>query len=109
MNGRDLEYLVTRTGERIPGAGPALPIDRTIWHFILSLQIYQPKAGKIVFRVVPRRNCTRSDLANVLASLCKPWQGFFEMSLAVVEQIPRTRAGKVRLVVREPDVQEFAR
>jgi hypothetical protein len=78
MNGRDLEYVVTRSGERIPGAGPALRVDRT-----------------------------RSDLAHVLASLCEPWQGFFDMSLAIVEQIPKTKAGKVRLVVREPDIQEF--
>jgi len=99
MDGRDQEFLITRTGSRIPGL--SIVIDEYTWAYVSQYQIFQKNPGEIEIRVVLRTNCSPEILDKILASQKGRWGGFFDITLRTVPEIPRTRSGKNRLVVRE--------
>ena len=104
MEGRDLEYLVTKQGKCVPGL--SVEPEMMLWQSVSQLQVYQPKPGKVVFRVIPKPGTTKSDLDAALATFNPLWADYFDMSMTIVDQISTTPTGKTRLVVREGALQE---
>ena len=99
IDGRDIEHLVAKNGKPIPGL--SVEPDMEVWRSVSRLQIYQPRPGEVVFRVIPKGDVSRDDLDRVLASFKPLWGDFFDMSLDVVDDIPGTAAGKMRFVSRD--------
>jgi len=100
IDGRGQEFLVDRTGKRIPGL--AIVIDESTWDFVRLYQVRQRRAGEITLAVVPRHGSLSVDQrAFVLDAQQRRWGGFFDISLQEERDIPLAPNGKRKLVVSE--------
>lgn len=100
IDGRGQEFLVDRTGKRIPGL--AIVIDEATWDFVRLYQVRQRRAGEITLAVVPRHgSLSAAQRAFVLEAQQRRWGGFFDISLQEESDIPLGANGKRKLVVSE--------
>jgi phenylacetate-CoA ligase len=98
IDGRGHEFLVDRSGKRIPGL--AIVIDEVTWDFVRLYQVRQRKAGEITLAVVPRHGRLNDEQrAFVLDAQQRRWGGFFDISLEEENDIPLAPNGKRKLVV----------
>jgi len=98
IDGRGQEFLVDRSGRRIPGL--AIVIDEATWDFVRLYQVRQRRPGEIVLAVVPRHGGLSADQrAFVLDAQRRRWGGFFDIALQVESDIPLAPNGKRKLVV----------
>lgn len=98
IDGRGQEFLVDRSGRRIPGL--AIVIDEATWDFVRLYQVRQRHPGAIVLAVVPRHGGLSADQrAFVLDAQRRRWGGFFDIALQVESDIPLAPNGKRKLVV----------
>jgi len=100
IDGRTQEFLVDRSGRRIPGL--AIVIDEATWDFVRLYQVRQWRAGEITLAVVPRHgSLSVSQRAFVLDAPQRRWGGFFDISLQEECDIPLGPNGKRKLVINE--------
>lgn len=97
LDGRNQEFLFTRTGEKIPGF--SIDIDDFTWDYVNVYQVLQDRVGAIVLRIVPRSNFNQDVKRKLLEKQTERWGEFFDISVELVESIPRTKSGKHRLIV----------
>lgn len=98
IDGRGHEFLVDRSGKRIPGL--SIVIDEVTWDFVRLYQVRQSKAGEITLAVVPRHGSLNDEQkAFVLDAQQRRWGGFFDISLQEEHDIPLAPNGKRKLVV----------
>ncbi|RYE72519.1 MAG: hypothetical protein EOO81_03165 [Oxalobacteraceae bacterium] len=103
IDGRGHEYLVDRSGKRIPGL--SIVIDEVTWDFVRLYQVRQKKAGEITLAVVPRHGSLNDEQrAFVLDAQQRRWGGFFDISLQEENDIPLAPNGKRKLVVNSLNV-----
>jgi phenylacetate-CoA ligase len=95
LEGRVDDYLVTADGRRIGRLSTAIKRSPTVH----SAQIVQTAPGKGLLLIKPGSGYTRKD-AEVICADIGDRIGSFELRVHEVEEIPRTPAGKLRLVVR---------
>ncbi len=99
LEGREQEFLATRSGARIPGF--SIMIDKFTWDYVEVFQVAQNEPGKVEFHIKPRPQYDESVGQRILASQQAKWGEFFDLSLVVTESIERTPSGKIRhFVVR---------
>ncbi|SFB71779.1 AMP-binding protein [Massilia yuzhufengensis] len=102
IDGRGHEFLVDRSGKRIPGL--SIVIDEVTWDFVRLYQIRQRKAGEITLAVVPRHGSLNDEQRSfVLDAQLRRWGGFFDISLQEENDIPLSANGKRKLVVSSLD------
>jgi phenylacetate-CoA ligase len=102
IDGRGHEFLVDRSGKRIPGL--SIVIDEVTWDFVRLYQVRQTKAGEITLAVVPRHGSLNEEQkAFVLDAQQRRWGGFFDISLQEEQDIPLAPNGKRKLVVSALD------
>ena len=98
IDGRSQEFLVDRSGRRIPGL--AIVIDEATWDFVRLYQVRQRRPGEITLAIVPRHGSLSADQrAFVLDAQRRRWGGFFDIALQVESDIPLGANGKRKLVV----------
>ena len=97
LDGRNQEFLFTRTGAKIPGL--SIKIDEFTWDYVRIYQVVQEREGAIVLRIVPRSNFNEYVETRLLEKQRDRWGGFFDISVELVGSIPRTSSGKHRLIV----------
>lgn len=97
LEGRNQEYLITREGNKIPGF--SIKIDEFTWDYIDIYQVVQNEIGKIIIKVVPRQNFNDEIKGQILIKQKERWGGFFDINVEVTDSIPRTEAGKLRLII----------
>jgi phenylacetate-CoA ligase len=98
IDGRGQEFLVDRTGKRIPGL--SIVIDEATWDFVRLYQVRQRRPGEITLAVVPRHGrLSPEQRAFVLEAQQRRWGGFFDISLQEESDIPLAPNGKRKLVV----------
>jgi phenylacetate-CoA ligase len=97
LNGRSQEMLIAKSGQKIPGF--SVKIDAFVWDYVTICQIVQREPGLISLRLVPRKNFTVDTQRQILALQLERWGAFFDIKIELVPHIPRTRSGKMRLVV----------
>lgn len=103
LDGRDQEFLIDRSGNRIPGL--SIVIDEVTWDFVRLYQIRQQTPGRIRLVVVPRHGALLPEQAHfVLDAQLKRWGSFFDIELEQADDIPVAANGKRRLVVSEVGV-----
>ena len=101
LEGRDLDYLVTKEGAKINGIAVAVELEQKGWAVLHQVQLYQPRPGHVVVRVVPRTGIAEDDVTRILQPLKRAWAGYFDMSHAIVGEIPKTKAGKTKWVSKD--------
>ena len=98
IDGRGQDFLVDRSGRRIPGL--AIVIDEVTWDFVRLYQVRQRRPGAITLAVVPRHGVLSADQrAFVLDAQQRRWGGFFDIALQEENDIPLAPNGKRKLVV----------
>lgn len=98
LDGRGQEFLIARNGCRFQGF--AIYIDESTWDQVRQFQIVQREIGKLEFHLVPRNGPLSDEFRNFLIRDQKnKWGDLFDISIVEVGEIPRTAAGKTRLVV----------
>jgi phenylacetate-CoA ligase len=103
IDGRGHEFLVDRSGQRIPGL--SIVIDEVTWDFVRLYQVRQAKAGEITLAVVPRHGSLNPEQrAFVLDAQQRRWGGFFDISLQEEQDIPLASNGKRKLVVSSLEI-----
>jgi phenylacetate-CoA ligase len=100
IDGRDQEFLIDRSGHRVPGL--LVVIDEVTWDFVRMYQIRQRKRGALTLAVVARHgSLSQAQRTFLLESQRKRWGNQFEIDLDEVADIPLSPSGKRRLVVNE--------
>ncbi len=97
LDGRNQEFLISKTGSKIPGF--SIKIDEFTWDFIDTYQVVQTKMGAIILRVVPRKKLNEDIKKLILKKQKERWGDFFDITLEIAENIPRTVSGKRRLII----------
>ena len=98
IEGRAQEFLVDRSGNRIPGL--SIVIDEATWDFVRLYQVRQRHPGAIVLAVVPRHGpLTADQRAFLLDAQRRRWGGLFSITLREEHDIPLAPNGKRKLVV----------
>jgi phenylacetate-CoA ligase len=100
IDGRGHEFLIDRSGNRIPGL--AIVIDEATWDFVRLYQVRQRRSGEITLAVVPRHGPLTDEQRDfVLRAQQRRWGGFFDISLLEESDIPLAPNGKRKLVINE--------
>jgi len=100
LDGRNQEFLIDRSGNRIPGL--SIVIDEVTWDFVRLYQIRQRRPGHITLVVVPRHGALLPEQSEfVLNAQLKRWGSFFDVDLEIADDIPIANNGKRRLVLIE--------
>jgi phenylacetate-CoA ligase len=98
LDGRKQYYLTTKQGTKFPGL--SLDCDKFIWDHVSTFQWVQNRPGKIELHIIPRDNLTKEIEARILEAQRKRLSDWFEpITLVKQSEIPRTKAGKRRMVV----------
>lgn len=98
IDGREQDFLLDRTGRRIPGL--TVIIDPDTWDFVRTWQIWQSRPGAVTIALVPRAGTlTSAQQQLVLARQRERWGEFFDISVQVVPEVVRAPGGKHRFVV----------
>ncbi|NUO79291.1 phenylacetate--CoA ligase family protein [candidate division KSB1 bacterium] len=96
IEGRLQEFIVTKTGRYI--SMTALNMHSAVFDRVRQFQFYQDTAGKVVFKVMRKEGYSESDSHMIQRELCKKLGDDMELSLAFVEDIPKTSRGKHRFL-----------
>jgi phenylacetate-CoA ligase len=97
IDGRGQEFLVDRSGNRIPGL--AIVIDEATWDFVRLYQVRQRRPGAITLAVVAKNGALDAhQKAFVLGAQQQRWGGFFDITLEEEDDIPLAPNGKRKLV-----------
>lgn len=97
IDGREQEFLIDRTGNRIPGL--SIVIDEVTWDFVRLYQIRQLRPGAIKLAVVGKHGPLSPEQREfVLNAQLKRWGSFFDIDLEEVPDIPLAPNGKRKLV-----------
>lgn len=97
LDGRQLEVLVTKKGECVPGTN--VTIDPFLWDHVESYQFVQTKPGELEIHVVPRGNFTEEIKEVLLANQIRRMGELFDLRVVCVDAVRRSVTGKQRLVV----------
>jgi len=103
LDGRKQEYLIAKDGSAV--IGYSIRIDDFTWDYVNIYQVVQEEKGKIRIKVVPRGNFNDSIKNELLKRQRERWGGLFDISIEVVDDIARTKAGKRRLIVNASGCQ----
>lgn len=103
IEGRLQEFIVTRDGRLISicvlGAAHFDVLDN-----VHQTQYYQDTPGRLVFRVVPKTGFSLTDLKRIQAVVQAKTGNDLEVEVEVVKEIPRTKAGKHRMIEQRLDI-----
>ncbi len=97
IDGREEDYVVLRNGARL---GRMDHVFKDLFN-IREAQIYQRQAGEITVRVVRGQNYGESDEEQLREELGTRVADQADIAIEYWESLPRTAAGKLRLVVSE--------
>ncbi len=92
---RDKDLIVTKTGFVNVMSGTPWFNDKSR---IKQIQFYQEQKGEVIVRLVPEENFNGTDLNNLRESLSRYFSGSVDISFKIVDEIPRTKAGKYKYV-----------
>jgi phenylacetate-CoA ligase len=97
LDGRSNDFLVAKDGSKIPGF--TIKIDEFTWDYVNIYQVVQNKKGCIELHIVPKRALAVNEKNMILEKQIDRWGGFFDIELVEKYVIPRTKVGKMRLII----------
>ncbi len=96
IEGRLQEFIVTKNGRYI--SMTALNMHSAVFDHVRQFQFYQDAAGKVVFKVIRKEGYSENDSRMIQRELRKKLGDDVELSLAFVDDIPKTGRGKHRFL-----------
>ncbi len=97
VDGRHEDYVVLKNGSKVGRMDHAFKDMINI----KEAQIYQKAAGEIELKIVKGSKYTSEDENTVLKEICKRLGDETKISIHYLDQIPRSKAGKLRFVVSD--------
>jgi len=97
--GQERDFIVTSRGLVCMTWHILLMIDKSIG--VDKIQVYQPDRKRLIARVVRNRHYQNADDMKIIAALSKLVQGELDVTVEYVDDIPRTKLGKYRIVVSD--------
>lgn len=96
ISGRSHEMIVTATGRHI--SMTAINMHDRTFDALRQFQFYQDTPGRVLFKYVAKNPLDVLDLEQIRQVLRKKLGTDTELTLAAVEEIPRTASGKYRFL-----------
>ena len=96
IEGRLQEVILTGSGRYV--SMTAINMHDDIFDGLRQFQFYQDTPGQVVFRFVPRRPLSPSELQRLRDRLTPKLGIDTQLELVAVEEIPKTRSGKLRFL-----------
>ena len=100
IEGREQEFLVSSTGRKVPGLMLNWLFDPplSIFDKAILVQFEQSRPGEVLFRFVPKENCSDGDGAVFESRARKVLGEGFDVKAVAVREIPRTGRGKHSMI-----------
>ncbi|WP_456323233.1 hypothetical protein [Hydrogenimonas sp.] len=95
--GREEDYLMLSDGTKIGRLSPLFKSSLNI----KEAQIYQTKPGSAEFRIVKNKNYEKKDEDELISQIKEKLGEDFDYKIVYYKKIPRTKKGKLRLVINE--------
>ena len=103
IEGRLQELIITRTGRLLSTS--MLNMHDQTYDFLKQFQFHQKETGRLIFRFIPKAECSDEIIGEVKSSLQNKLGDDIELILESVENIPLTKRGKHRLLIQELDLK----
>ncbi len=100
IRGRTQDYLVTKHNDIIPLTGTYHLIAESSSQ-ITECQLYQENEGDLIIYLVKADTCTDRDIRNLKAVLDEKIGSLFEISINLIDHIPRTKHGKYQYLIQK--------
>lgn len=107
LDGRKQNYLVTKQETLYPEC--SLSIDKFVWDYVTIFQYVQDAPGELELRVVPNEKYSEEAEQKIIATQKERLSEWFDIKFLKVDDIPRTKSGKRRLVVINHDFNQKRR
>jgi len=108
IEGRLQEFIVTKQGDLISSTCAETAIHDADWKKISQLQFVQEQKGKLLIKVVKNGIYPDNETADYVLGLFKTrFSGIFDLSVKIVDHIPRTVRGKHKFLIQRLPI-EFA-
>ncbi len=101
--GREADFLIDR--HNAPIAGIAIFSDEAFSN-LTGFQYYQPEPGKLVFRVVTNQHFNEAQRQLLIQELSQTFVSI-DCDVEVVNEIPKTAAGKQKRVLHDFDIKPY--
>lgn len=105
IEGRLQELIVTSTGRLI--SMTAINMHDETFDNVRQFQFYQDTPGKLILKILPNQKFSNKDLQRIYDSLKFKLGDDTELEIKIVEQIPRTRSGKLRFLEQKLEIKEW--
>ncbi len=105
--GRSHEAVVITEGRCV--SMTALNMHSDVFDHVRQFQFYQDKLGEVEFRIVKKPEYSESDTLKIHQELKKKLGDEIALRILVVEEIPRTRAGKYKYLEQKLPVDYLCR
>lgn len=102
IEGRLQELIQTETGRLISTS--MLNMHDDSYDCLKQFQFHQKERGRVIFRFVPKDNCSENFLNEVQAKLQSKLGADISLEMESVKEIPLTKRGKHRLLIQELDL-----
>ena len=103
IEGRLQEMIVTETGRYITMT--AINMHSDVFDNVRQFQFYQDTRGKVVFRVLRKDTYTKDDTEKIERELKKKLGDDMLLEISFVDEIPRTRQGKLGVLEQKLDIR----
>ncbi|MGG5795543.1 phenylacetate--CoA ligase family protein [Bacillus nitratireducens] len=97
LEGRAQEFLVTKTGAKIPGF--SISIDQFVWKYVEVFQVVQNEVGKIEFHIFKKDNYNSDIEKKIMESQKEKWGEFFDIRIKYISEVHKTKSGKTKLII----------
>ena len=104
IEGRLQELIQTETGRLISTS--MLNMHDDSYAYLKQFQFHQKERGRVIFRFVPKDNCSENFVNKVRWKLQSKLGADISLEMESVKEIPLTKRGKHRLLIQELDLKQ---
>ena len=98
LDGRGQTFLTTKKGNKISGIA-ILALEDYVWNYIDSLQFVQKEKGKLIIKIVPKKNYTQEVGKRIVDDIELKWPELFDYEINIVREISKGRSTKVNSII----------
>lgn len=105
LDGRLQELFVTGQGRLI--SMTAINMHDDVFDHVRQFQFYQEKPGELLLSIVPKPEYTQADEQAIVQKIGDKISQDAKLFIKTVEQIPRTKNGKLRFLIQKLDTDRW--
>ncbi len=107
IEGRLQELIITSTGRLI--SMTAINMHDNTFDNVRQFQFYQDTPGSLILKIVPNKNFSEKDLQRIYDNLKYKLGEDTKLEIKLVDQIPRTKSGKLRFLDQKLEIKNWKR